>query len=349
MFLLLGIVAGASPAFGEMLLLESLRDSFQEATAALRQQGIDVSEKRVRSVALAIGRLSLEARERRLAALQVKVDSGSPVDGGRPSCRGKRLAVAMDGGRVLIRTNNKGRRTAKGFHTYRTDWREPKLFIIYELDDAGRKKRRSMVKCDGTIGNPDALVRLLVAELRSIGADEAETVVFLGDGAKWIWNRIPDIARQAGISDVRRRVCLDYYHAVEHLGIIAAAKAFTSGKDRQKWIERMKKQLKTVSPSAFLAELAKSRRKGNTVIRREYTYFQNNMSAIDYATLIKARLPIGSGSIESAVRRVVNLRIKAAGTFWTLENAEAMLHLRCQLKSNNWKEFYDELLANMAA
>lgn len=139
--------------------------------------------KRVRSVALAIGRLSLEARERRLAALQVKVDSGSPVDGGRPSCRGKRLAVAMDGGRVLIRTNNKGRRTAKGFHTYRTDWREPKLFIIYELDDAGRKKRRSMVKCDGTIGNPDALVRLLVAELRSIGADEAETVVFLGDGA----------------------------------------------------------------------------------------------------------------------------------------------------------------------
>ena len=73
------------------------------------------------------------------------------------------------------------------------------------------------------------------------------------------------------------------------------------------------------------------------------------MSAIDYPTLIKARLPIGSGSIESAVRRVVNLRIKAAGTFWTLENAEAMLHLRCQLKSNNWKEFYDELLANMAA
>ena len=49
------------------------------------------------------------------------------------------VLLCMDGGRVLIRTNNKGRRTAKGFHTYRADWREPKLFIIYELDDAGRK------------------------------------------------------------------------------------------------------------------------------------------------------------------------------------------------------------------
>ncbi|MDR2756362.1 MAG: hypothetical protein LBC20_11700 [Planctomycetaceae bacterium] len=44
-------------------------------------------------------------------------------------------------------------------------------------------------------------------------------------------------------------------------------------------------------------------------------------------------LPCGSGAIESTVRRVVNLRMKSNGTFWTRENAEKMLQLRNQLLS----------------
>ena len=100
-----------------------------------------------------MGREALSARERTIA--------DGEVEGG---AEGMRLAVAMDGGRSLIRTNRRGRRSAKGWHTYSADWREPKMFIIYELDKDGRKRRRGLVRCDGAIGNPDDVIRLLVAE-----------------------------------------------------------------------------------------------------------------------------------------------------------------------------------------
>jgi len=64
--------------------------------------------------------------------------------------------------------------------------------------------------------------------------------------------------------------------------------------------------------------------------------------------LEEQHLPIGSGSVESAIRRVVNLRIKGAGIFWRFENAEAMLHLGCQFKSRNWNEFYGGFLQQLA-
>jgi len=39
-------------------------------------------------------------------------------------------------------------------------------------------------------------------------------------------------------------------------------------------------------------------------------------------------LPTGSGTVESAIRRVINLRVKGAGMFWKRENAEKMFFLR---------------------
>ncbi|MCK9308217.1 MAG: hypothetical protein M0P17_11905, partial [Methanoculleus sp.] len=149
--LLLGVLAGASPALCEDVTLEGLRDSYEEASNALRLRGRDISAKRVGTISRAVGHASLKARERRLACLRVSNEA-----------EGKRLAVAMDGGRVLIRTNKRGRKTAKGYHTYAADWREPKLFIIYELDAEGRKMRKGLERCDGTIGGPEDITRLLV-------------------------------------------------------------------------------------------------------------------------------------------------------------------------------------------
>ncbi len=57
---------------------------------------------------------------------------------------------------------------------------------------------------------------------------------------------------------------------------------------------------------------------------------------MDYAEMIRLNLPLGSGAMESAVRRVVNLRMKGAGIFWCEENAEAMLLLRSFYKAGRW-------------
>jgi hypothetical protein len=56
-----------------------------------------------------------------------------------------------------------------------------------------------------------------------------------------------------------------------------------------------------------------------------------------------ANRAIGSGSLESAIRRVINLRLKAAGTFWTKEMGECFLFLRSQLLSERWEVILDNL------
>ena len=55
----------------------------------------------------------------------------------------------------------------------------------------------------------------------------------------------------------------------------------------------------------------------------------------------RRRRPIGSGAAESAVRRVINLRLKGNSKFWREENAEGMLLLRSYLKAGR----FDDLVA----
>jgi len=329
----LGVIAHASPSLAEEVVLECLKDSYAEATVALARKGISMSWTRVQRIVNSVGARGIERREHSILNVERNAIA-----------RGKRLAVTLDGGRVLTRKVKGGKRLESGRHGYDAEWHEPKLFLIYELDEKGRKARKGFQRCGGTMEGPDKLIELLVAELKAIGADEAECVAFLGDGAKWIWNRIDQIAEEAGIGRERIRTCLDYYHAVEHLSVIAQAYPFGSAKGQQKWLRRMKKLLLETTPDAFIGELCKYRRKRSSTIRREIQYFKTNRSAIGYAATRGEKLPIGSGSIESAVRRVVNLRIKGAGIFWKMENVEQFMHMRCQLKTGNWGRFFNELL-----
>lgn len=71
-------------------------------------------------------------------------------------------------------------------------------------------------------------------------------------------------------------------------------------------------------------------------LRCELNYFIRNRERLFYDKIRNAGLPIGSGAMESAVRRVVNLRLKGAGIFWLRETAEAMLKLRSYYKAGRW-------------
>ena len=69
---------------------------------------------------------------------------------------------------------------------------------------------------------------------------------------------------------------------------------------------------------------------------------------MQYQTLKEQNLPCGSGSVESAIRRVINLRLKAAGTFWKSERAEIFLFLRSQLISGRWSIMMRNLTRQIA-
>ena len=58
--------------------------------------------------------------------------------------------------------------------------------------------------------------------------------------------------------------------------------------------------------------------------------------------------PLGSGAVESAIRRVINLRPKGNGIYWREENAEAMLVLRAAVLTGRWEETMERTQAAMA-
>jgi hypothetical protein len=72
-------------------------------------------------------------------------------------------------------------------------------------------------------------------------------------------------------------------------------------------------------------------------IRTHRDYLIKNQSRMTYAKLVALKLPIGSGAIESTVRRVINLRLKGASLFWCRASAEAILLLRSYYKAGRWK------------
>lgn len=56
--------------------------------------------------------------------------------------------------------------------------------------------------------------------------------------------------------------------------------------------------------------------RNNKAITTERNYFVRNQHRIAYPRLKALQLPIGSGAVESAIRRVVNLRLKGPCICW---------------------------------
>ena len=72
-------------------------------------------------------------------------------------------------------------KTAKGRNRYRTDWREPKLLIIYVVDEKGHMDREFLAVIDGTLGGPDAIFKLMEFYLRELKITTADKILFVAD------------------------------------------------------------------------------------------------------------------------------------------------------------------------
>jgi hypothetical protein len=59
---------------------------------------------------------------------------------------------------------------------------------------------------------------------------------------------------------------------------------------------------------------------------------------MDYVAYRQAGYPIGSGTVESGCKVVVQERMKQAGMRWSRDGAQAMLALRSILLSEQWDE-----------
>jgi len=333
----LGIWYGASPALAEEVSRQVAdSDSVRCARSALCRRGITLSYNRTRDLFNAVSSRTVEQRSCWLSQAREKVSVRCGV------LRGKRVVIASDGGRVRERVSARcGRRRENGHRGYQAPWREPKLLVIYLIDDQGRVADEFRPIYDGTLEDADAIFEMLAGYLAALGAHEAKQLIFVADGAPWIWNRTGMLAKRLGVAAERVVEVVDWYHAVETLWTIAKVPARWTKKQREKWVRRAKGLLHAGQTEALAAQieaLAVGRRAKE--VGKHLDYFVRNAARMQYSTFEKAKVPTGSGAVESAVRRVVNMRMKGNGMFWLEVTAEGMLLVRSYLKAGR----YDDLL-----
>ena len=103
--------------------------------------------------------------------------------------------------------------------------------------------REFLAVIDGTLGGPDAIFKLLEFYLRELKISTADKILFVADGARWIWNRVGALLRRLGVKPDQVNELVDFYHAVEHLGKIAALQHRWTAAERQAWIGRQRRRL----------------------------------------------------------------------------------------------------------
>ena len=335
--MLLGVYDRCTPALAsEIAQLAAALSSFEDARARLRQMGIEMSIRQITNIAY---HFAQRARKRQ------ELD-GMGIEG---SLAGKRVVISTDGGRVRIRKNKRGRKTKKGRSRYHTDWREPKLLVIYVVDEKGRLTQEFAPVLDGTLNGADEVFRLIEFYLGQLDIQQAKEVLFIADGAKWIWERVPQLWQRLGlVGVVRCRELVDFYHVVQHVYVLAALNKSWSPAQRKRWATQQRRRLWHGKVKEFVQEverLCRGRRGKDWIRERDYLLRNARAGRLDYAKARRTKLPIGSGTMESAIRRIVNLRLKGAGIFWLEEHAEQMLLLRTYYKSKHWQALTSKAFA----
>ena len=187
MLILLGIANGFTVGVRQrMMKCAALLGSYEEAVQMLTDEGITICVNTLRKVTAGMGEML--ARLTKLGSVKVSGDAA-----------GRRIVVTTDGGRVRLREKRRGR-TKNGHKRFKPAWREPRLFMIYATDDKGKIDTTFSPLIDGSLGSCDQLFRLLLSYLKALNVQDASKVLFIADGAKWIWSRVPTLIKSLGLT-----------------------------------------------------------------------------------------------------------------------------------------------------
>jgi len=231
----------------------------------------------------------------------------------------------LDGSMVLTREDN---------------WREMKLgrvFVQSSLVNVS-KNRNELTSSVYTahLGCASEFWEKFSAEI-----PPSKNLVFINDGAKWIWNYIEQMYPNS-------TQILDFYHCKEHIVDFSKnyfkdknkANAFTDMIVEKLLTEKVDEALQT------LKDLKSSPASKESIKEKLYQYLLNNKKRINYGLFLKQDLLIGSGPIESAQRDVIQKRLKLSGQRWTIKGAQQIASLRVALKSNRWNRVVECIKSN---
>lgn len=173
--------------------------------------------------------------------------------------------------------------------------------------------------------------RLAVLETHARGTARAGVVCAVVDGADWLQTFITLHRADA----VR---ILDFPHAVEHLSTAAHA-AYRDAAQARAWLDRWVPRLKQGEPADVLAALRAlpvPSEEAGTTRDGVVAYLEKRRKQIRYAHFRAQGYPIGSGSVESGNKLVIQARLKGSGMHWARANVNPMVALRAADASGRW-------------
>ncbi len=223
--------------------------------------------------------------------------------------------------------------------------REVKIGSVYETPLA-KYPLANDIRYTGGFHKAEYFGKKLYVLALKRGLKTASEIVFIGDGARWIWNlasyHFPEAVQ-----------IVDWYHAKDHLWAVGSL-VFGEGKQATtQWVEHQLDRLmegKVEKVIAGLSELLSTDGESSDAtydsdviekIQANITYFTNNKERMRYNEYLEKGYHIGSGTVESACKHVVGQRLKQAGMRWTVEGADAILQLRILRKNGEWHKFWN--------
>jgi len=191
----------------------------------------------------------------------------------------------------------------------------------------------------GTVGKIDQFTQKFTEFAKIHGINNHTDVVFMGDGAHWIWNLLNKLCPHA--------ICIiDFYHSTENLNKIVDMLRFHSA-DKRETFRNECHHLLELGEIGQLEILIKSKTNSSNAksIDKSLAYFTDNADKMRYGLFRAAGLFIGSGVIEAACKTIVGKRMKNAGMHWSKKNAEGVIALRCAIYSGEFDLFESNSIA----
>ena len=177
----------------------------------------------------------------------------------------------------------------------------------------------------------------LGVEVESRDSCQDKPVVCLMDGERALWAAMQQWLPKQTIG------ILDLYHVMEYLW--KAAHCFHAEKSdaAEDFVTARLRLLLEGKVGYLIGGLRRKMAQLNAAKQKRLLkvigYLKNNRQHMRYDEYLAAGYPIGSGVIEGACRHVVKDRMELSGMRWTVDGAQAMLHLRSIYLNSDWKEF----------
>jgi hypothetical protein len=219
--------------------------------------------------------------------------------------------------------------------------REVKLGCVFTsvgVDAENRPLRdQASTTYTGAIETAGEFARRIYREAYQRGWPRARTRVVLGDGAIWIWNLAAEQFPGAIL-------IVDFYHACEHLHKVSRWLYPGDEAARRGWtvsaVDLLDKgEIETLV--TVVRALVSERPELAEKLATEAEYFERNAAKMRYPDFRAQGLFVGSGVIEAGCKTVIGSRLKQSGMFWTVQDANRIIALRCCRISGKFEDFWE--------